>query len=75
MQVVDGYPMNINLKTELIDEITKETLVMLRDDFKNDLKKDKPLIFYKDPDKDKKEIKEHIKALTKIIKYFTPYES
>ncbi len=67
MQVVEGNLL-IDLQPQTLDDITRQTLIQLRDDFKNDLKKG-VLVFYADPVKDKKEIKKHIRAANLMIDY------
>ncbi len=68
MQVVEG-DLLIDLQPQTLDDITRQTLIQLRDDFKNDLKRERPLVFYADPVKDKKEIKKHIRAFNLVIDY------
>lgn len=53
-----------------IDKIIVTELSAQIERFKEDLKKDKPLVFCKDPKRDRKKIKCHIKAFEKVIKYF-----
>lgn len=60
----------IRLPYEMADKITVDVLLEIMEDFKKDLKGDNPMIFVKDPIKDKKEIQKHINACKLIIKYF-----
>lgn len=60
----------IRLPYEMADKITVDVLLEIMEDFKKDLKGDNPMIFVKDPVKDKKEIQKHINACKLIIKYF-----
>jgi len=61
--------MNIDLHPNSLDDITRQTLIQLRDHFKEDLKRERPLVFYNDPVKDKKEIKKYVKAFNLVIDY------
>lgn len=59
----------IDLHPDSIDDITRANLIQLRDAFKEDLKRERPLVFYHDPVKDKKEIKKYVKAFNLVIDY------
>lgn len=68
MPVVGGHLL-IDLHPDSIDDITRANLKALRDEFKTDLKKERPNVFHSDPVKDKKEIRKRIRAFNLTIEY------
>lgn len=64
-----GCFVNIDLHPDSVDDITRANLIQLRNDFKEYLKKERPLVFHADPVKDKKEIRKHIRAFDLVIDY------
>lgn len=69
MQVVEG-DLLIELSARDMDRVTYQNLIEARDRLKNELKLDRPKVFHLNPKKDKRVIKEHVKAFNLVIKYF-----
>lgn len=68
MPVVEGAV--ITIPYEAADEITVQNLNEALTTFKDDLKKEKPMIFVNEPGPDKKLIRKHIKALKLILDFY-----
>ena len=60
----------IELPFETMDEIIINQLTQNIADWENDLLKDKPLIFERDPELDKKIIRKHIRAARRIVAWY-----
>jgi hypothetical protein len=54
-----------------MDQIIINQLTQNIADWEDDLLKDKPLIFERDPELDKKMIRKHIKSARRIIAYYS----
>lgn len=62
--------MLIEIPYEFLDEIIRKDLKERIEKFKDDLKKDRPLIFVSDAVKDKKLIRKHLRAFKLILEYY-----
>jgi len=69
MQIVEGHLL-IEISPIDADRITYQNLIECRDRLKKELKMERPKVFHVNPKKDKKVIKEHVRAFNKVIKYF-----
>ena len=61
----------VELPYETMDQIIINQLTQNIADWEDDLLKDKPLIFERDPELDKKMIRKHIKSARRIIAYYS----
>ena len=68
MPVVEGAVITIPYETA--DEILRQLLNESLATFKEDLRKDQPMIFLKESGPDKKLIRKHIKAIKLILEYY-----